>query len=87
MWQMRFTCPECESIYREFSEALRSIPATQPATDLANWLERLTELAGESAQIRETSPLWAAWRHQRQHRVLTGHYAPMIISPGNIANN
>jgi hypothetical protein len=82
---MRFTCPECQSIYLEFSAALHSIQTTQPPIDLARWLERLDE--DESRQTRETSPLWAAWRHQRQHRVLTGHYATMIISPGNNATN
>jgi hypothetical protein len=78
-------CAECQSIRREFAEAadaVRKLRPEQPgATDLAAWLDRLNE--DEYAETRERSRLWAALRRQRVHRVLTGHYVPVSLWPGD----
>jgi len=82
-------CAECRSIYLELveaAEAIRKLQADQPgATDLAAWLDGLSE--GECAETRETSRLWAVWRRQREHRILTGHYVPLSLWPGEATPN
>ena len=86
---MSIPCPECDSIRLEFAEAWRSLrgrlSGRRPAPNqIAAWLEQLDET--QCRETRETSSLWRVWRRQREHRILTGHYAPAVIGPGNSAN-
>jgi hypothetical protein len=86
---MSVPCPECQSIHLEFAEAWRSVRDALSdqrlnSESINSWLQRLDE--DESRRTRETARLWQAWRRQREHRVLTGHYAPVVIAPGNAAS-
>jgi hypothetical protein len=82
-------CDECQSIYREFLRAARGMKDLQFRNDasvrsLTAWLERLDE--DECSRTRDKSELWSAWRRQKEHHILTGHYVPVFFWPGNAAS-
>ena len=85
---MSIPYPECDSIRLEFVDAWRSLRdqlSSRPldAKQNAACLDQFDE--DHCREARDTSRLWQAWRRQREHRVLTGHYAPVAIATGNSA--
>jgi hypothetical protein len=73
-------CEECQAIYRELKDAVAaSSYVDRSRIDLLEWLEQLDE--AECTQMRDTSPLWKAWRRLQEHRVLTGHSPAVLVLP------
>jgi hypothetical protein len=81
-----FSRDECRQIYRELWHAPRA--ARKDSSDqniaherLLDYLETLNK--DDCAQMRETSPLWKAWRRREDHRALTGHAVSLTPSSHN----
>ena len=79
-----FSCAECRAIHEELAEASRLLRDYRldggfPTEQLVAWLESFED--EESTRIRETSPLWQAWRRREAHRVRSGHSVSLLSLP------
>jgi hypothetical protein len=81
-----FSCDECRAIYRELRDALaRRAGQNSTPQKIAAWVQRLDE--DECARLRGSSDLWKAWRRLQEHRVLTGHWQPVLTLPPDALSN
>ena len=83
-----FACDECREIYREIQGELgkaRLTPGRVVRTGLAEWIRQLDD--ADCARIRESSPLWKAWRRLQEHRARTGHHLTVLPLPPDAISN
>ena len=81
-----YHCDECSAIRRELHDATAAerARALDEQQDLRAWLERLDD--SECARLRETFPIWKAWRKAREHRLRTGHLVLAVADSMNSPN-
>jgi hypothetical protein len=82
-----FVCDECREIYRELREAQRANAERRhdEPHEIEDWVRGLDE--EECARIRQSSPLWKAWRRLQEHRQRTGHMISVLPVPPKALSN